>query len=38
MSSFAALASFFAATAFLNVPRPVDPERHHADRRTSRHR
>ncbi len=27
VTSFAALASFFAATAFLNVPAQVDPER-----------
>jgi len=37
VSSFAALASFFAATAFLNVPQQADPDRH-ADRRVKKAR
>ncbi|SDI05583.1 hypothetical protein SAMN05216272_105210 [Pseudomonas panipatensis] len=37
MTSFAALASFFAATAFLHTPPQVNPERH-ADRRVKARR
>jgi hypothetical protein len=37
VTSFAALASFFAATAFLNVPQQVDPERREV-RRVKRRR